>query len=115
MDYNSNVAGGSIAGSYRADPEQARKRAYESAAQCEAENKERAAMTQNKRIYTTRQERVIAASQRLFAARERINMLGMMAIPADRDSAIKQQIEFDLAQAELFQAEHDLARAKQPT
>ena len=111
------AAGLDVGGTYRADPELARKRAYESAAQCAAENK--VAQGQNTerkqaQIYSARQERVVAASVRLFAARERINILGMMNAPSDLDEAVKLCIEYNLAQADVFQAEHDLARAKQP-
>ena len=61
-----------------------------------------------------RNRRVVDASTRVFKANERFNALRMMNVPSDRDAALKQSIDYNLARAELIQAESELSRAVEP-
>ena len=65
-------------------------------------------------IKPSRADLIVMLSRRLFATREAYCNMSAMAVNGDRDVAMRQQIACDLAQAEFFQAEQDLARAKQP-
>ena len=100
-------AGGPIASAYRAK---------EAAEQCKQDN----AKVRNVEappsygIKPSRADLIVTLSQRLFVAREKFHMLGAMNRPSDRDAAMKAQISYDLARADMFQAETDLNKAIQP-
>ena len=55
-----------------------------------------------------KRDRIVAASTALFIARERFNAQGMQAIPNDRDARLQGQIAYDVARAEMNQAQRDL-------
>ena len=55
-----------------------------------------------------KRDRIVAASTALFIARDRFNALGMMAVPNDRDARLQGQIAYDVARAEMNQAQRDL-------
>ena len=56
----------------------------------------------------SKRDRIVAASTALFIARERFNALGMQAVPNDRDARLQGQIAYDVARAEMNQAQRDL-------
>ena len=65
-------------------------------------------------IKPSRADLIVTLSQRLFVAREKFQMLAAMNRPSGRDADMKAQISYDLARAEMYQAETDLNKAIQP-
>ena len=55
-----------------------------------------------------KRDRIVAVTTTLFLARERFNMLGMQAVPNDRDARLQWQITYEVARAEMNQAQRDL-------
>jgi len=92
----SGDAGGPIGGVSPAK-EQAIKQA------CEANQVER-----RSGLVPPKRDRIVAASTALFIARERFNALGTTCIPNDRDARLQGQIAYDVARAEMNQAQRDL-------